>query len=62
MQLDFDDAEAAALTQALDAIVTNARYPFSPRIRVLRAFLVKLGEMHQLKNLGAKAPKFPRMN
>jgi hypothetical protein len=40
--LDLADDEAAALTQELHDIVENDRYPFSPRIRTLRAILVKL--------------------
>ena len=42
MHLDLSDEEAAALTQELHDIVENARYPFSPRIRTLRAVLAKL--------------------
>ena len=37
--LDLDDE---ALTQELHEIVENDRYPFSPRIRMLRAILAKL--------------------
>jgi hypothetical protein len=33
---------SAALTQELHDIVENDRYPFSPRIRTLRAILAKL--------------------
>ena len=40
--LDLTDDEAAALTQELHEIVENDRYPFSPRIRTLRAILAKL--------------------
>jgi hypothetical protein len=40
--LDLTDEEAAALTQELHEIVENDRYPFSPRIRTLRAILAKL--------------------
>jgi hypothetical protein len=40
--LDLTDDEAAALTQELHNIVENDRYPFSPRIRTLRAILAKL--------------------
>jgi hypothetical protein len=40
--LDLTDEEAAALTQELHDIVENDRYPFSPRIRTLRAILAKL--------------------
>jgi hypothetical protein len=36
------DEQAAALTQELHNIVENDRYPFSPRIRTLRAILGKL--------------------
>jgi hypothetical protein len=42
MHLDLSDEEAAALTQELHEIVENDRYPFSPRIRTLRAILAKL--------------------
>jgi hypothetical protein len=42
MNLDLLDEEAAALTQELHDIVENDRYPFSPRIRTLRAILAKL--------------------
>ena len=38
--LDLSDDEAAALE--LHDIVENDRYPFSPRIRTLRAILAKL--------------------
>jgi hypothetical protein len=41
MTLDPTD-EAAALTQELHDIVENDPYPFSPRIRTLRAILAKL--------------------
>jgi hypothetical protein len=40
--LDLSAEEAAALTQELQAIVENDRYPLSPRIRTLRAILAKL--------------------
>jgi hypothetical protein len=42
MHLDLSDDEAAALTQELHDIVETDRYPFSPRIRTLRAILAKL--------------------
>jgi hypothetical protein len=42
MNLELSDEEAAALTQELHEIVENDRYPFSPRIRTLRAILAKL--------------------
>jgi len=37
MHLDLSDEEKAALIQELHDIVENDRYPFSPRIRTLRA-------------------------
>jgi hypothetical protein len=42
MHLGLTDEETAALAQELRDIVENNRYPFSPRIRALRAILVKL--------------------
>jgi hypothetical protein len=42
MHLDLTDEEAGGLTQVLDDIVENDRYPFSPRIRALRGILAKL--------------------
>ena len=42
MHLDLSDEEAAALAQELHDIVESDRYPFSPRIRTLRAILAKL--------------------
>jgi hypothetical protein len=42
MHPDLTDEEAAALTQELRDIVESDRYPFSPRIRTLRAILAKL--------------------
>jgi hypothetical protein len=42
MHLDLFDDEAAALIQELHDIVESARYPFSPRIRTLRAVLNNL--------------------
>jgi hypothetical protein len=42
MNLELSDDEAADLTQELHDIVENDRYPFSPRIRTLRAILAKL--------------------
>src|SRR4051794_5787408 len=41
MNLDLSDEETAALTDELHNIVENDRYPFSPRIRTLRAILGK---------------------
>ena len=40
--LDLTDDEAAALIQELHDIVENDRYPYSPRIRTLRAILNKV--------------------
>jgi hypothetical protein len=42
MTLDLAEEEAAALTQELHDIVESDRYPFSPRIRTLRAVLATL--------------------
>ena len=42
MHLDLSDEEAAALTQELHDFVEDDRYPFSPRIRTLRAIPVNL--------------------
>jgi len=39
---ELSDEETAALTQELHDTVENDRYPFSPRIRTLRAILNKL--------------------
>ena len=41
MHLDLTDEAAAALTRELHHIVESDRYPFSPRIRTLRAILAK---------------------
>jgi hypothetical protein len=42
MHIDLSAEETAALTQELHYIVENDRYPFSPRIRTLRAIVAKL--------------------
>ena len=42
MHLDLSDAETAALTKELDDITRNDLYPFSKRIRTLKAILAKL--------------------
>ena len=42
MHLDLSDDETAALTKELDDITRNDRYPFSERIRTLKAILGKL--------------------
>ena len=41
MNLELSDEETAALIQELHDLVENDRYPFSPRIRTLRAILAK---------------------
>ena len=40
--LELSDEEEAALIKELDNIVERDRYPFSPRVRTLRAILAKL--------------------
>jgi hypothetical protein len=42
MNLDLSDAEAAALTKELAEITGNDRYPFSERVRTLKAILAKI--------------------
>ena len=42
MHLDLSDDEAAALTKELDDIARDDPYPFSERIRTLKAILAKL--------------------
>jgi hypothetical protein len=42
MRLELSDEETAALIQELHDIVESDKYPFSPRIRTLRAILAKL--------------------
>ena len=42
LHLELSDEEADALAQELHDIVENDRYPYSPRIRTLRAILAKL--------------------
>lgn len=42
MNFELSDEKTAALTHELHDIVENDRYPFSPRIRTLRAILAKL--------------------
>ena len=42
MHLDLSDDEIAALTKELADITRNDRYPFSERIRTLKAILAKL--------------------
>jgi hypothetical protein len=45
MQLDLDDVETRALLNLLTEAIENARYPLSPRIRLLRQILAKFGPM-----------------
>ena len=42
MHLYLSDEETAALTQELHEVVEGEKYPFSPRIRTLRAIISKL--------------------
>jgi hypothetical protein len=42
MHLDLTDEEAATLIKELQDIVERDRYPLSPRLRNLRAIVVKL--------------------
>jgi hypothetical protein len=42
MNLDLTDEETAALIKELHDIIESDHYPFSPRIRILRAILDKL--------------------
>jgi hypothetical protein len=42
MQFDLNDAETLALLHLLVEIIEADRYPFPPRIRVLRRILAKL--------------------
>jgi hypothetical protein len=42
MDLDLSDDQATALTNEIDGIVRNDRYPLSPRIQTLKAVLTKL--------------------
>jgi hypothetical protein len=42
MTLDLTEEEVAALLRELHEIIESDRYPFSPRIRTVRAILAKL--------------------
>jgi len=42
MHLDLDDEETLALLNLLTEAIENDRYPFSPRIRVLRDIRARL--------------------
>jgi hypothetical protein len=58
MNLDLSDEQAAALTKELDDIIRSDRYPFSPRVRTIKAILAKLRPervrepLHPLKHYG----------
>jgi len=54
MHFDLSDAETAALTKELDDITRNDRYPFSERIRPLKAILAKLRLVPGPQALAAK--------
>ncbi len=43
MTPDLDDAERAALVELLAETIATHRFLLSPRVRMLRAILVKLG-------------------
>ena len=45
MQLDLDDEETRALLNLLTEAIEGDRYPLSPRIRILRAILLKFGDV-----------------
>jgi hypothetical protein len=45
MQLDPTGEETRALLNLLMETIENDRYPFSPRIQLLRAILAKFGEL-----------------
>jgi hypothetical protein len=42
MKLDLSDEQATVLTKELDGIIDKDRFPFSPRIRTLKAILANL--------------------
>jgi hypothetical protein len=42
MNLELTDEQTEALTRELSKIIQNDRYPFSPRIRVLKEILDQL--------------------
>jgi hypothetical protein len=42
MNLELDDEHTTALIKELSDITENSRYPFSPRIRMVREILSKL--------------------
>ena len=42
MKFDLSDEQAAALTEELSGIIENDRWPFSPRIWMLKSILAKL--------------------
>ena len=45
MNLELTDEQTEALTRELSQIIKNDRYPFSPRIRVLKDILGQLREL-----------------
>jgi hypothetical protein len=45
MHLDLTDDETVALLNLLTRTIAVDRYPFSPRVRVLRDILAKFGPM-----------------
>jgi hypothetical protein len=45
MQLDLDDEQTRALLNLLIEAIEADRYPFSPRVLLLRDILVKFGEI-----------------
>ena len=45
MRLDLTEEETLALLNLLTETIEADRYPFSPRIRVLRGILAKFGQM-----------------
>jgi hypothetical protein len=64
MHLDLSDGEDAALIQELHDIVESDHYPFSPRIRTLRAIISKLrpepGREPPLPQKHYEPPRFVR--
>jgi hypothetical protein len=42
MYLDLSDEQTGALLEERDRIIEGARYPFSPRIRMLREIRAKI--------------------
>ena len=42
MKLDLNDEETAVLVSELDRVIDGDRFPFSPRIRILKAIREKI--------------------